>query len=363
MPDLKSRKMISKGKQKIYNWLCKSQRFTIFYDCWVKSKDENFRRILSEEYSDSKWLHVYSNGDEYYGQIIYYIKEYASDVGFFCELIFMVLRLVFSDERGLTPYVYWGKEHLYYEPEGIDNEYNVFLYYFEAVSNIQSIENAAFILNATDEHTWELQKRFEHHGYNYTDEYMNTLSDMFRKYIRYNEKTKAFLENEYEKLIGEKKVLGVHFRGTDYRRQYNNHPVFVTIEQEIEKVKELMEKGKYELVFLATDEQQAVEIFEQEFKDRLRFYGDTWRASVNDNESVAYSKSERKNHRYLLGLEALRDQYTLTRCSGLVCGLSNLSLTARMMKKAYFNETYENLIIIDNGTCVNGNAFCDATHV
>ena len=70
----------------------------------------------------------------------------------------------------------------------------------------------------------------------------------------------------------------MHFRGTDYRRQYNNHPVFITINQEIEKVKETFEAGNYEVIFLATDEQEAVEAFKREFGSGLKYFDDTWRA-------------------------------------------------------------------------------------
>ena len=85
-------------------------------------------------------------------------------------------------------------------------------------------------------------------------------------------------------------------------------------------------------------------------------------AEEGDDESVAYSKSSRENHHYLLGLEALRDQYTLSACDGMVCGLSNLSITARLFKRGIFKEEYKDLVILDKGTNQNNKAFCDASH-
>lgn len=353
--------LVAKIKERIWQTLCKSDKFSLYNYCCLHSKDSYVKRMLAGEYNNSDWLHLYSRGDEYSGQIIYHIEEYGGQVGFFCELIFTLLRLAFADERGLTPYVYWGKEHLYYETEGVEGEYNVFCYYFEPVSQVKNIERASFVVDSSDEQMHELQNRFDHHGYAFSEQYIKTLALMTKKYLRYNAKTKAFLENEFVSLIGNKKTLGVHFRGTDYRRQYNNHPIFVTLEQEIEKVRELMETGKYELIFLATDEQEAVNAFTREFGDQLKAYSETFRASEG-NESVAYSHSDRKNHHYLLGLEAIRDQYTLSRCAGLVCGLSNLSITARIMHYAWYDQPYENMVLIDNGTCVNENAFCNAVH-
>lgn len=124
---------------------------------------------------------------------------------------------------------------------------------------------------------------------------------------------------------------------------------------------ELIKAKEYEVVFLATDEQEAVEIFRKEFGAALKVFEDTWRASGED-ESVAYSHANRKNHHYLLGLEVLRDQYMLTRCAGLVGGVSNLTLSARMMRRAWYEKDYDDLVIVDHDLCRNQRNFCDAKH-
>lgn len=85
---------------------------------------------------------------------------------------------------------------------------------------------------------------------------------------------------------------------------------------------------------MATDEQEAINVFREEFGDIIKVYEDTWRAPDGD-ESVAYSQANRPNHHYLLGLEVLRDQHTLTRCSGIVCGVSNLKIMTRIMRQAW----------------------------
>lgn len=150
---------------------------------------------------------------------------------FFSEVIFTLLRLYFAHERGFTPYVKWGEE--------------CFLYYFEQVSHVKDINSASYVVESAYEHIHS----FDTHGYDITDLYMTTLASMVKKYLRYNSKTKAFLEIEYDMLIGDRKALAVHFRGTDYRRQYNNHPVFVTIEQEIKEIHKLINKSNYEIIF------------------------------------------------------------------------------------------------------------------
>lgn len=346
---------------KIMEWLNKSEEFMFWNRCFNLRRDPEFRNLVLNEYHSSKWLRVDNYGDQYHGEMVYLIKEFGGEVGFFSEVIFTLFRLFFADDRGLVPYVEWGADHLYYEPNGVNGENNVFLYYFEPVSEVKDIRDASYVVEASYDHIHELQDYFDTHGYDVSELYQNSLSLMIRKYLRYNQKTKEYLEKEFDSLIGTKKSLAVHFRGTDFRRQYNNHPVFVTIEEEIEKVHELIEKKGYEVIFLATDEQKAVEIFRHEFGDMVKTYSDTWRAAEGD-ESVAYSHADRENHHYLLGLEVIRDQYSLTRCDGLVCGVSNLTLVARMMRQAWYSQEYEDLVIVDNGICVNDKAFCNATH-
>ena len=334
---------------------------TFWHQCRARRGEKEFRRFVIEGYHNPNFLELRHYGNAHKGEIIYHIDAYGCSVGFFAEFLFTLIRLHFAAERGLIPYVDWGKEFLYHEAGGVDGVYNGFLYYFDPVSEVKDIEQAAYVLEANDDHIHDVQNQLNTHGYAVTEEYMQALTNMVHKYIRYNKKTLTYLEKGYDDLIGDKKALAVHFRGTDYRRQYNNHPVFVTIEEQIEKVHELIKAKEYEVVFLATDEQEAVEIFRKEFGAALKVFEDTWRASGED-ESVAYSHANRKNHHYLLGLEVLRDQYMLTRCAGLVGGVSNLTLSARMMRRAWYEKDYDDLVIVDHDLCRNQRNFGDAKH-
>ncbi len=346
---------------KIIDNIKKSEMLAFFQQCRVYRKEEDFRKFVLEGYNNPDFLEIHSYGNEYHEKIVYEIGAFGRSVGFFAEFLYTLIRLYFASDRGFTPYVNWGSDFLYYEPDGIDNEKNAFLHYFEPVSEVTSINAAAHVLLAVPNHIHNVQNCLNTHGYAVSDEYMDALSNMVKKYIRYNKKTLDYLNRGYELLVGDKKALAVHFRGTDYRRQYNNHPAFVTIEQEIEKVREIFSVKGYEVIFLATDEQEAVGIFQKEFGEIVKVFEDTWRAGDGD-ESVAYSSSDRKDHHYLLGLEVLRDQYMLTRCDGLVCGISNVTLSARMMRKAWYDKDYDDLLIINHDLCHNDRQFCNEKH-
>lgn len=332
-----------------------------FYRCLTYCTDTQYRKFVMQGYRNPDVLEIEKRGNDYRGAIVYDIEEFGHSVGFFAEFLYVLIRLYFADERGFIPYVNWGRDFLYHETRTIEGEDNAFLLYFKPVSKVENIDRVARLVESKREHIVSVQDELNTHGYAISEEYMTELSRMIKTYIHYNDSTEMYLEQSYQELLEGKKTLAVHFRGSDYRRQYNNHPVFVSIEQEMEQVSRILQNKEYEYVFLATDEQEAIELYKHRFGDKVKFFEDVCRVSQG-KESVAYSHSERENHHYLLGLEVIRDQYMLTRCEGLVGGISNLTLTAQMMKRAWYKDGYEDLIIIDNGLNNNNNSFADAKH-
>lgn len=340
----------------IIELLRKNEKLVYWNRCRIHRDKEKFREMVLQGYQNPDYLKIESKGEEYRGCTIYMADEKGHKMGFFAELGVTLIKLYFADERGLVPYVHWGKNYLYYEPKGVDGVENAFLYYFEPVSRIESIQHAAHIVYSEDCHYEQVKKLFDAVSYDVSEDYVNAMATMLKKYIRYNQKTKQYLEKEYHDLIGSKKTLGIHFRGTDFRKQYNNHPVAVKIEQEIEKTHELLESGKYEQIFLATDEKDAITRFKDEFGDAVKIYEDAYRGNEG-SDSIAFSELNRELHHYKLGLEVLRDQYTLVRCSGLVCGYSNVTFLARIMRRGWLEDDYEDYILINNGINHNRNYF------
>lgn len=339
----------------LLNYLRKFEKLVYFNRCWIHRNDEDFRKIVLEGFQNPDYLRLETRGNEYEGKTVYLITEQGNGMGFFAEVGVVLIKLYFAYERGLIPYVEWGHRYLYYEKEGVNGEFNAFQYYFEPVSEVVNVDKAAHIILADSTHYTQVKKKFNAVSYDVSEEYINAMAKMMKKYIRYNEKTALFLKQECDKLLGKKKTIGVHYRGTDFRRQYNNHPVAVEIEQEIEQVRELLQKGSYEQIFLATDENTAIEKFREFFGERVKIYENTFRD--DGDESIAFSQSNREKHHYLLGLEVMRDEYTLVQCDALVCGYSNVTFIARIMKRAWHETEYRDYVLINNGINHNNNYF------
>lgn len=346
-------------KMKILDLLKKSEKLVFWNRCRIHRNKPDFRRMVLEGYQNPDFLELHHLGNDYEGCIIYYAQESGDGIGFFAELGMTLIKLYFADDRGLVPYVHWGENYVYYEPEGIAGEKNAFLHYFKPVSQVSSIECASHVVFQEECHFKQVKGLYGAVSYEVSEDYVNAMARMMKKYIQYNDATRQYLEQQYDCLLGDKKVLGVHYRGTDFRKQYNNHPIPVEVEQELEKVRELLRKKEYELIFLATDENAIVETFRREFGDKIRVYEDTYRDD-GSGESIAFSKSNRSNHHYKLGLEVLRDQYTLTHCDGIVCGYSNITFIARVMRRAWFEDDWEDYVLIDNGLYHNNNRFSNS---
>ena len=166
------------------------------------------------------------------------------------------------------------------------------------------------------------------------------------KYVCLNDEISRQFKQEIGRLLDGKNTLAVHVRGTDFKQNFNGHPVQVRTEEYLRAAQKIFEEGAYERVFLATDDLEALELFKNKFKDNLLYYEDVIRS--NGVDTVMHSRVQRENHHYLLGIEVLRDMYTLASCNGLVAGLSQVSFAARIQKKSS-GINYKDLVVIDKG--------------
>ncbi len=282
------------------------------------------------------------------GRVAYIAQTMGCD-GFFAELRFILHEIYFADKYGFTPVATMPKVSCYAEKEPVNGSNNPFEYYFNPVSDIpydQAEKEYAYV-----RHNWIQRRQIEQdtgmvvNNYKITDEYMETVSKIVSKYLSYNEIVATYLQENVKPIQG-KKVLGVHVRGADFKRGYKNHPHMVTVEEYLQMAKEQFEKGGYDVLFLATDDQEAIEKFSAIFGEKLFYYADVMR--TDGDETVMKSQSTRALHHYKLGLEVIRDMHTLSLCSGLIAGMSNVSIFSRVMKQSR-GDRYDDLTIIDKG--------------
>ncbi len=296
-------------------------------------------------------------GDLYPGQVVYKIDAAGDGRGFFAEFKVLLSHLSFADRYGFIPCVRYEKNYLYYDPM-MGDEVNPFEYYFEPIGGDIDASKASNLV-----HGIPLYVHYVDHlddettdNYHITKNMEQRMVSMIKKYIR----IKPSLENEFEEDYrrycqpDRGRVLGVHYRGTDFLMNYKRHPLNVALDQLVDEISSCMNKNYYNSIFLATDDLNAYNTLKNKFGDILVSFPDTMR--TGGKTSVAFSNSERQMHHYKLGKEVLRDMYSLSRCDGLICGISQVSNIAQIYKKSHDDE-YLDLIVIDNGTNTRGKNF------
>lgn len=166
--------------------------------------------------------------------------------------------------------------------------------------------------------------------------------ELYNRYIRFNEQTKIYLDNEYEKILKNKSnVLGVLIRGTDYvQRKPKKHPIQPTACEVIEKIKELKTKEKWEYIYLATEEKKNEDLFNRSFPGKVLINKRMYYDGDYSNKWLCDSKHNRKNDEYLKDLEYLSSMNLLSKCDMFIGGMCGGTQTVLIMNGGKFSYVY-----------------------
>lgn len=164
---------------------------------------------------------------------------------------------------------------------------------------------------------------------------------LYANFIHFSDEANAYIHDEYKNLIEGKKVLGLLYRGTDYTkmRPYG-HPIQPSLNTFISKVDELIEQwGEFDYIYIATEEKTAVTKLKEKFPNKVL---ENKRVYYDDlNIDFLFEASfDRKNDRYLKGLEYLSSMYLLSRCNSFIGGLCAGTYAANFINNTDFENKY-----------------------
>ena len=288
------------------------------------------------------------------GKVIYYIAVGNSVAGFFAILRAALDYCCYADEHGFIPYIIYNKDILYFEKALFLGTNNPFEYYFEQLEKLPFVEmlQKRDFIKCRPEHlsAIELKYNLKPSSYIVEESYIEKMAGIYKKYIHLNTTTEQKICQNVMKCLRGKRTLGVHIRGTDFYKEFNNHPIPVSVDEYIRIIDKEIEKERYEQVFVATDDLRCLKELKQKIKIPLIYYKNTMRSS--GNKSVAFERSERRNNNYLLGLEVLKDVYTLAASDGFVGCLSQVDIFVQIIKRSQ-GQRFRSLIIIDKGIVSN----------
>jgi hypothetical protein len=344
-------------KEQLKHLLGKFPRLYYLTYCASNMNSKKFRERVQGIKTNPFQLNFKNSGELYDKKIVYRINVGDETKGFCSAIRDTLYYLMYADALGMTPYIEYTDDIPYFEEKGITGNNNPFEYYFVQPFDIKSNEIGSCRVCAIAE-TIHMEGVYNLYGlqqpetyYTNAPEYIKICSEMYRKYIRLNEAVKAQIYSDiHGQLKG--KTIGVHYRGTDFKVGYSGHPTVVMAENHIREAKKLLATGKYEYVFLATEDGDVIELFRNEFGDKLLMYTDVVRGTGNTN---AYNmKVSRENHHYLLGYEVLRDVYTLAACNAFVSSNSGVGITSQIVRLAK-DKNFDYCKVFEAGINQNNN--------
>lgn len=141
------------------------------------------------------------------------------------------------------------------------------------------------------------------------------------QYVPYNKRVESYIEDN---LKVPDNCLGIHYRGTDHKQHVDR----VSLNKFFSYISEEIEKTNYEAVFVATDEENVIETFE-DFFDGVK---------IIHNNSLK-SKTQIPLHftnfdldtKVKLGDQVLLDSHSISNCRTVICKTSNIINYARIL--------------------------------
>lgn len=169
--------------------------------------------------------------------------------------------------------------------------------------------------------------------------------DAFKKYIRPSDAVRRYSLDKFDLIFkGKGRVLGVLCRGTDYIENHPiGHPIQPSIGEALQRVLSQFEDPEYNYVFLATEDKKYYDEFKETFKDKLLFSGQKLYKGMNGKQYLSEIPVADDMEKWHNIVDYYSTIYMLSRCDGLVAGLTCGSICAYLMSDSYEDVYFWNL--------------------
>jgi len=175
--------------------------------------------------------------------------------------------------------------------------------------------------------------------YNNRDVYLTPdsfieLRTKFYKNFQIKDYINIIVDEFYDSKIKGKNTLGIQVRLTDYTHGGHNFP---PIEKYIARIKQILEESpEIEQIFVATDDGKVIPVLEETFDIPIIYWGDMFRADDENLHLDPHDRlhDDRELHRYNLGVECMKEIFTLTKCDHLLMAwTSSISIVASILSE------------------------------
>ncbi len=242
--------------------------------------------------------------------------------GFFSCFHSTLNQIMWCEEQGKIPVVYWGENSQYYDADGYSGRMNAWEYYFEPVSHLTYDKDD--IVDNTNRYSAQSQ----HIYLEMIDiPFRIKINQLIGKYIRIRPHIKKKIDDFYKLFMTKKRTIGIHLRGTD--KHHEEHVILLDIL--INKANQFADGNTQ--FYVASEDQQLFDRAKSMLKGPVISYNVT-RVSTDVYQWPALYKN-----RAQLGEEVLIEAQLLAKCNLLIHTLSNVSSAV-----LYFNPNMKNIL-------------------
>lgn len=277
--------------------------------------------------------------------IYYIIRRKSPGAGFFSNYFYVLSHLNYANKRGWISVVdMQNYPTLYTEEKELFGTKNGWEYYFKQPGRItveKGYASGNYVISRNAYLAEEGVPVYSINQGHITSAMVKNLYPLQQKFIPVVDEIQAEVDTQFEQLIDGSKCVGVHIRGTDMKETRDAHTLPPGVTRSQEALDAILEQEKDIKIFLCCDEAEIVDIFKGKYGNRVISLT-AYRSESNSTQGIHMQTSNRPNHRYLLGREVLMDCLMLSKCTYLICGISNVTSAAIL----YNNMKYEKVVLL-----------------
>lgn len=280
--------------------------------------------------------------------------------GIFSHIDVMLPVFCWAEEKGLIPVIDMKTLPYFYKPEGDENWWDLFFeqprgYTIDDMANTRHKK----IVNCEKWTQSAWMKKLDDMSFINDSELLSCLKRVYRKNVILNQKTKLYIEKMWENMTGElahekeNGFLGVRLRGSAYKIEKVRGDSATTFDMSIiETVKKALEESKLSKIFLATDDSDAILLFESAFDESVLYYikendrisvADVWEVihcGVHASTAQLDATAKKMTNKYLHNLNYITEIMLLAKCEGVISTKCSASICLALMKDDWKYERY-----------------------